>query len=403
MRGLLLLPLWAATLLRSSLVTAAQTKPSLKAHRKVSAIIGANGDTTVASKKRAAAPAAHSSSVRAVPKPPARKAGSRVKASPRASPNKRSTSQDLKYKTDHKRTSPVKAPRLVQPAAAARKTRPMTNMQYQARHNQAKAARKRATAIQNAALALKRAAASPQKRMVTAPVKAPRKRKAPANPTRDANKRSSRKKPLSMLEATRIMFAKKRAADHARITSARNVPANVVGADGQELPIQNNAAFVKEFTIQFKVKFANFTRNGFPATQMLVQTEKHALTIQALGDKIGAYMRTESGLGPQGHGVSGSDGRGQLFSHTLAANQWYDVMLQKTPTMLSLSIDGVKASSTIDPHVIIQSTDFDLEADSTKLVAGEMAGSGDLGLNGQMGDLEMIEGPLTVAATNATR
>merc|ERR1719253_2120115 len=104
-------------------------------------------------------------------------------------------------------------------------------------------------------------------------------------------------------------------------------------------------------------------------------------------------MRTDSGLGPDGKGVFGSDGHGQLMSQKLAADKWSAVKFQKTPDTLFLTVDGMTVSSKPNRAKVVDLKDFEMEKGTTKLLAGKIAGSGDVGLDGQIGDLQLVEGP----------
>jgi len=169
--------------------------------------------------------------------------------------------------------------------------------------------------------------------------------------------------------------------------------------DGKEIAITNATKFTKEFTVSFKVKFMSFRRND----QFLVSTDEHAFLIQGLGAKYGAnsgkisaWMKTDSGLGPEGHGVNGSDNTGRLLSQKLERRKWYKVKFQKTKDSLLLTVDGKTVSGKVDPNIFAGNPTkealFDLEAGSSKVVAGKLAGTGDMALRGGMGDLTVIEG-----------
>lgn len=183
--------------------------------------------------------------------------------------------------------------------------------------------------------------------------------------------------------------------------NATSGPATLVPAAGQSVALTRPASFEKGFTITFKVKVHNFLRNF----QMLATTDKHALLLQVLGPshmgnatKISAWFRTESGLGNAGRGVFGSDGQGQLMSQALSANTWHDVKYQKTLHSVSLTVDGQTVSSAANPAIIIHEPDFYLEAGSQHLLAGALAGSGDQALDGEMGDVAVVEGPPAIVA-----
>lgn len=183
-----------------------------------------------------------------------------------------------------------------------------------------------------------------------------------------------------------------------------------VAEDGQEIAISNASAVAKQFTIGFQVKFqANaFLQN----TQEIVGTDKHALLIQGLGPsfvgntgKIGAWMKTDSGLGPSGKGVAGSDGNGMLLSQVLSPDEWYAVHFQKTLDTLSLKVEKVSdpsdtstASSAIDKAVLFTDGDFDLEMQmdpSTKITFGHKTATGDHKLLGELSQPTLVEGPPT--------
>lgn len=182
------------------------------------------------------------------------------------------------------------------------------------------------------------------------------------------------------------------------LQAQRNVtaaPASLMPATGQSIALTNAAKFNKEFTIKFKVKIHNFLRNY----QMLVSTDQHALLIQVLGPshvenatKISAWFKTDSGLGPDGRGIFGSDGHGQLMSQKLHPNTWYDVTYHKSLNSVSLTVDGQTVSSTANPNIIIHQPDFFMESGSLHLLTGKMAGSGDQALDGEMGDIAVVEG-----------
>lgn len=175
-------------------------------------------------------------------------------------------------------------------------------------------------------------------------------------------------------------------------------PTTPVPADGFEKDLADTAAFQKAFTITFKVKFDNFLRNE----QALLKTDGDTLFIQALGPvyqsnegKISAWMKVDSGIGPNNRGLGGSDGSGQLLSQVLSSDTWHTVKFQKTNTTLNLEVDGTPCHLcpiTIDRGLIIHLDEFDQEAGSTKIQAGAKAGTGDIGLTGSMGDVTVVEG-----------
>jgi len=181
---------------------------------------------------------------------------------------------------------------------------------------------------------------------------------------------------------------------------------------------------VKGFTIEFKVKFDHFTNN-----QMLVTTgPTKTLEIQSLGNKIGAFIKTEAGHGGRGvvgdnaHGSKGDDPHGffqdQLMSTALAEDTWYDVKFAKTPTGLSLTVTDSLGASHTDPvlgsseinlqHIALTmdadkvTTYFDLKSGAANVRSGHMAGTDDIGLNGEIKDLTVVEGPAGGNSPSAT-
>lgn len=406
--SLVLLPLWAAVLLGSSPALSKPLPPSFarREARRAAAVVSAQGAVSSPPGARSKNPKGlkkKSAPVKALAKAgPTRKVDSKLKARPKPTP---------KRSSDKHRKTPAKAKPVSKKVADKRAKQALTKKINQASILKAKVAKKKNSFMTKAQKTQKtqnkrpaslvesptdrmKAAAKPKKQQAVP------KKSSPAKKSTPAKKSGAKKFPpsASLYEAQRAKAKAQRA------STAGGQPANMVPDVGQELTITDHAAFVKEFTISFKVKFDNFTKNDM----IFIATDQHALEIQALGPKygvnstkIGAFMKTESGLGPAGHGVHGSDGQGQLLSQALNTNQWYDVSFVKTPTQISLTVGGVTESSAIDTHIIIADTDFDLEAGSTKLVAGEMAGSGDIGLNGELGDLALVEGPpaATPAAT----
>jgi len=177
--------------------------------------------------------------------------------------------------------------------------------------------------------------------------------------------------------------------------------------------VSDNDQLKQGFTITFKVKFCSMTPND----QVIMDTDEKSVWLQLLGPhyqgdshKIAAYVKTDSGLGPSGHGVTASCvsspvGCGVVLSQSLSENHWYDVKLVKNSDSLKLTVDGTESSGAIDTSVLNIgdiTTDFDLFGTSTNFRAGHQAGSGDLALVGGLGDINIVEGlPATPAPTPA--
>jgi len=189
--------------------------------------------------------------------------------------------------------------------------------------------------------------------------------------------------------------------------------------DGVVVPISDGDKFAREFTIGFQVKF---NHNAFDQNfQEIVSTDQHALLVQALGPsagankgKIAAWMKTDSGLGPNGRGVIGSAGlaphdQGMLLSQTLVPNEWYDVQFRKTLDTLSLAVANADdpsnvhtESSTIDTSILFTDGDFDLEMKmdpSRNVTFGQMTATGDHRLLGELRLPMVVEGPPTSLST----
>lgn len=220
-------------------------------------------------------------------------------------------------------------------------------------------------------------------------------RKANAKKVTSALKHSQAKLQAHQQRRVKSLMQKKLGQEAGNATAG---PANPVPAEGQEIDLQNGDKFVEGFEISFKVKFNNFNRNE----QALVTTDEHTLLIQGLGPryvgdagKISAWVKVDSGLGPHNRGLRGSDGSGQLLSQVVSTNTWHDVKLKKDATTLNLIVDGTPCHLcpvAIDRNVIIHLPDFDMMRGSTKLRAGKKAGSGDIALDGDMGDVAVVEG-----------
>lgn len=220
---------------------------------------------------------------------------------------------------------------------------------------------------------------------------------------RAAKKRGPLKHSKSKLQAQqqrRVVHMTAKGAQRVLVASKEKqdvTPPSSAPKAGQERHIQVPSDFAKAFNIEFKVKLNPSTKER----QELVTTDTHGLLIQALGSvfnrKIAAWIQVDSGLGPHGRGVPGSDKTGILYSlQTLDDNKWYDVKFKKTPTSVSLTVNGMTASSGIaNGHtgVFIHDTDFDFKAGSTKIVSGKKAISGDYSIDGDIGDLTLTEGP----------
>ena len=138
------------------------------------------------------------------------------------------------------------------------------------------------------------------------------------------------------------------------------------------------------FAISFRVRFDNFD-NNYP---MCVTTEHNALQCHGLGPAYGddrgricVYLATQSGKGPHGRGILGTEGRskgeGWVRSVPLRVGQWHSVRVVKTRRTLSIAIDGQVVEATV-PEAL-RDDDFDMKAPGRTLVA---SGKGHHALHG---------------------
>jgi len=201
----------------------------------------------------------------------------------------------------------------------------------------------------------------------------------------------------------------------------------IVPADGERRNIPHVAECAKAFEIGFKVTAEcgdNFNSND----QIFITSEKHSLEIQILGPaygsnahKISAWFKSESGKGAHHKGIeagasdSNGDPTGELMVGPITCGQEYACQFTKTigwdasatNPLGVLTLDcggGLEASDTpSDLEVYDQATahKFDLVADTTKLLLGLEAGSGDNALHGQLADVT-IHCPTYVDTSNST-
>jgi len=211
----------------------------------------------------------------------------------------------------------------------------------------------------------------------------------------------------------------------------------IVPADGERRDIPHVAECAKAFEIGFKVTAEcgdNFNSND----QIFITSEKHSLEIQILGPaygsnqhKISAWFKSESGKGAHHKGIkegaldflSDSNGvpTGELMVGPITCGQEYACQFTKTtgwdasathPLVLDarggvLTLDcggGLEAADTPSSSEVYDHATahkFDLMADTTKLLLGLEAGSGDNVLHGQLADVT-INCPTYVDTSNST-
>lgn len=198
-----------------------------------------------------------------------------------------------------------------------------------------------------------------------------------------------------------ILTTSRNVSDAAQV-AADDCPADrkVDSVNGATLPITDTTGFVRYFKLTFRVKINSFVNRTMH--QILMSTDDKAFEIKGLGsskspyeDRLEAYVVTDATLGPSGHGITGNGIAGSLVSQKITTGDWHDVELVKTRTHLSFTVDGTTVTEPTSIDLLVSPNLFDLKAGSTEVVAGEAAGSGDIGLDGDLCDvtLDLVEPP----------
>lgn len=205
----------------------------------------------------------------------------------------------------------------------------------------------------------------------------------------------------------------------------------IIPPGGERRDIPHVAECAKAFEIGFKVTAEcgdNFNSND----QIFITSELHSLEVQILGPvygsnqhKISAWFKSESGKGahhkgiqtgaldfredpngvPTGELMVGPINCGQEYACQFSKTTGWDASATHPGGVLTLDCGGdlVASDTPSDLEVYDHGTahKFDLMTDTTELLLGEEAGSGDNVLHGQLADVT-IHCPTYVDPSNST-
>lgn len=220
-----------------------------------------------------------------------------------------------------------------------------------------------------------------------------------------------------------LVLAKRHAqgpAPAAETTEATEEVSTVIGPDGEKRAVPHVDDCAKAFHIGFKVT-AECGEGFFDSNdQIFLTTENHALEIQILGPKyeehshkISAWFKTESGKGAHHKGIKSGQSfkqnpTGELMVGPITCGQEYLCTFEKTKRNLTLDCGGdFHDFDTPDPNVVFNDATerkFDMVENTTELLLGILAGSGDHALHGRLSDVTMScpSFDVNTTAANAT-